>query len=510
MPTNTARIAKNTLMLYIRQMFSLFGNLYIVRIVLDALGVEDYGIYNVVAGATSMFSFFAGAMDSAANRFLSYELGRGDLKRYNEIFCLCINICIVIAIIVVILLETVGLWFVNNKLIIPGLRVNAANVVYQLMICSFVITTIKSVYMTSITSHERMGIYAGISIMEVVLKLFVSFLLSVFSGDRLILYATLLFVCTCIDLAIYAIICNYLFPECRFKLYWNYKKSKEIAVYFNWTILAFFSSFMRKQGITILLNMFFGPVVSAARGIAYQVDSAVSSFAQNFSQATRPQITKLYAQGIYDGVSSLVVFSIKIIFFLMLLVVVPFYIEAVFIMNLWLKQVPEYTVLFIRLIFFSIMFEIPIFPVSCLVYAIGNIRGYQLIAVGTALFVPLVSYLFLKIGFPPQTPMFVGVFASLVAFWGRLLVVKNVVQFPIIPLILRILPRIIGVSLLVVVIPLFVHIILPSGFLRFLGVGCSSVVSWCLCVYFLGLTNKEKKRIISLIKKRFFHCELKN
>lgn len=295
MSSNTTRIAKNTLMLYFRQILIMLVSLYTVRVVLETLGAEDYGIYNVVAGVVTMFGFLSNSMAGASQRYLSFEIGRGDFERLKTIFSLSLTIFILIAVIIVLLAETVGLWFITNKLIIPSERRIVAYWVYQFSIISFVFTILTTPYMASIIAHEDMNIYAYVSIVEAMLKLGIVFVLNIIPFDKLQIYGILLCITTFINTAIYRIICTAKYKECQFKIYWNNILFKDIIGYTGWTLLGVLADIFKKQAITILLNQMFNPLVVAARSIAFTITGAVNSFFNQFMMALRPQIVKSYA-----------------------------------------------------------------------------------------------------------------------------------------------------------------------------------------------------------------------
>ncbi|GHV74751.1 hypothetical protein AGMMS49940_20530 [Spirochaetia bacterium] len=455
----------------------------------------------MVAGVSSVFSFLSFAMSSATQRFLSYELGRGNLKKYNEIFCMCMNIYALIALVSGILLETIGIWFINTKLIIPYNRMEAVNIVYQFTVFSFVISTINSVYIANVTSHERMEIFAGMSIVDVVLRLIIVFVLSLVSVDKLKLYGILLFIVVCVHAVLYQIICTKAFNECKYKIFWNSNLFREITGYIGWSIIGGIATVTRNQGINILLNMFFGPIVNAARGIAHQINSVIITFAQNIAEATRPGIIKLYAEENNAEMLSLAFYSTRIIYYLMLFLAVPLFLEAPFILKLWLNEVPEYTILFTRLLLIEAVIECLRYSIDGIIFATGNIRRFQIMISGALILVLPISYLFVKIGFPPQYPMIVGIFMSLAAFFLRLVIVRKVIKFPMKYFIENILLKIIIASILIVILPLIMSMVMPLGIAQFFIVGSTSVISWILIVYFYGLEKEEKNKVNQIILK---------
>ena len=316
METENKRIAKNTLMLYFRQILILLTSLYTVRIVLQALGAEDYGIYNVVAGTVTMFGFLTNSLAGASQRFFSFELGQGNSESLQKIFSLMLVIYILLAITVLLFAETLGLWFVKNKLTIPPTRINAAVWVYQASILSFIISILTATYMAAIIAHENMKIYAYASVIEAILKFLVALSLN-FMPEKLITYGLLLLIITFLNTAVYRFYCGKHYKECRFVFSWDKEKFKEIISYSSWNLFGSSISIIKNQIMNILLNIFFNPVVNAARSISVQVNNAVNSFAGNFTTAMRPQIIKQYAAGKHDKVAQLVFYGCKYTFFLM-------------------------------------------------------------------------------------------------------------------------------------------------------------------------------------------------
>ena len=294
--SDTRRIARNTLMLYFRQILIMVVSLYTVRVVLNVLGAEDYGIYNVVAGVVTMFSFLNGAMTTASQRYFAFDLGKNDTEHLKITFNVTFQIYIILACIIVLLAESVGIWFVCNKLVIPAERMFAAVVIYQCSILSFLFTLISTPYMASLIAHENMDVYAYVSIVEVLFKLLIVFLLKVLLYDKLIVYGILLATVALINNVIYQFYCRSHYSECKLEFIKDRKYLKELFFYGGWNFIGSFAAVLKTQGVSIIMNMFFGPVVNAARGIASQVSNTLMTFSSNFSVALRPQIIKSYAQ----------------------------------------------------------------------------------------------------------------------------------------------------------------------------------------------------------------------
>ena len=348
--TNNRRIAKNTLLLYFRMLLMIGINLYTSRVILQVLGVEDFGINNVVGGVITMLGFLTGSLAGASSRYITYDLGKGDMEIMKKTFGNILSIHLLLAGLVVVIGETIGLWFMTTQLQIPETRETAAFWVYQFSIISFVLSVISVPYNASIIAHEKMSAFAYISIVDAVLKLLIVYLLLVISYDKLIVYAALFCCIQIFDRIVYSIYCRKHFEETRSKLSFDKKLFKEIFAFAGWTMNGSLAVIGYTQGINVLLNIFFGPAVNAARGIAVQVQNVTRQFCTNFQMALNPQLTKSYATGDYAHMHRLLKVSSKFSFYLMLLISLPLMLEAPLILKWWLGAVPEHTVNFLRLI----------------------------------------------------------------------------------------------------------------------------------------------------------------
>ena len=315
--TNNKRVAKNTLFLYFRMILIMLVTLYTSRVVLSELGIKDYGIYNVVGGVVMMFSFLIYCMTSSTQRFITFELGKGDIQKLKDVFAASLNIHIMIALTVVVVAETIGLWFVNEKLVIPLDRITAANWVYQFSILAFCVNIIQVPYNAILIAYEKMNVYAYISILEAFLKLGIAYLLVVLSSDKLIVYGILVFFVQLIVSLIYQIYCKRKYNESKFRLFWNKSLYTQMAGFAGWNLLGSIAWLVRDQGINIVLNLFFGPIINAARSIASQVSNAVMGFISNFQVALNPQITKNYAIGNIQEMEKLSYLGLKFSFILL-------------------------------------------------------------------------------------------------------------------------------------------------------------------------------------------------
>jgi len=497
------KIAKNTLMLYFRQILILLVSLYTVRVVLNVLGAEDYGINNVVAGFVTMFNFLSSAMASASQRYFSYDLGTGDKDHLARTFSITFIIYFLLSFFVVLIAETLGLWFVVNKLVIPAERKFAAIIIYQFSIISFLSTLITTPYKADIIAHERMDAYAYISIIEAILKLVVVFVLKWIVFDKLIVYGLLQCIVVITNTLLYRIYAKRRFPECKFHWLWDSDMLKEMISYSGWNLFGSLSSVMKNQGLNIILNLFFGPVVNAARGVAFQVNNAVETFSQNFSTAMRPQIIKNYASGNIDKAQGLVYTGCKICYFLMFIFSLPLCLEMNYVLNLWLKNSPDFTVVFTQLVLINALLDVINFPVMTLAQATGKIKLYQGVVGGILLLNLPISYVFLKFGCSAVYPFIITIACTVISSIVRLFIVKRLVEFSICKFLLKTYVPCAFVSLVSFIVPFIEVWYMEPGFLRFAVVVCSSVFISLITMWFIGINKEEKSLVMNVINKKF-------
>lgn len=503
--TNSTRIAKNTLLLYFRQILIMLVSLYTVRVILKTLGATDYGLYNVVAGVVTMFSFLSGAMASASQRYFSFDLGKGDSEHLKKTFNQTLAIYFLITAGAVILAETLGLWFVNNKLVIPSERFFASKWIYQFSVVSLAFTIMTSPFMADIIAREDMNIYAYVSIVEVGLKLAVAFLIQLFPVDKLVLYGLLLLIVTIINTTIYRTVCKLKYTECKFKLTWDSAYAKEMFSFTGWSLFGAMVGVFKYQFVNILLNQFFGPVVNAARSITSSVNTAVNSFSQNFSTALKPQIIKSYAGGNTDESVSLTFRGCKFTYFLMYVFTLPLVLEMETVLGLWLGNPPEYAVIFTRLALIDVLIESISYPIMTLNQATGKIKVYQAV-VGSALLLNFpVSWLVLKLGAPPYGVFFVAISICLVASLLRVVIVKVLVGFSFRRFLGKVFLPILCVTIISAVFAFGIHHALPLSLFFVLLKIVIDVLLVALVAGLIGLSKSERKTVIDMIKKRFFN-----
>ena len=500
---NNKRIAKNTILLYIRMLFMMAVSLYTSRVVLNVLGVEDYGIYNVVGGVVTMFGFLNGAMASSTQRYLTFELGRNDFKQLHKVFCTSIAIHGLISIVIVILAETIGLWFLYYKMTIPEMRMDAALWVYQFSILSFVVMIMSVPYNATIIAHEKMSAFAYISVMEVVLKLLIVYLLLIGDFDKLKLYAVLIFLVQLCIRCIYSVYCNKHFAETKYRRMWNSKLFKEMLCFAGWNMWGSCAAIAFTQGLNILLNMFFGPVVNAARGVAVQVQSAVTQFSMNFQTALNPQITKSYAVEDYVYMHSLIFRSSKFTFFLLLFLSLPIMVETETILRIWLKIVPDYAVVFLRLMICITILDAVANPLMVSAAATGKVRRYQSIVGGVLLSILPISYVVLKLGGAPYSVFIVHLCVCFIAFVIRLFIIRLMIKLPLIPYFKQVVIRSLAVTVLAVILPLLLKMVLPETLWSFFLICVVCLVSVAIIAYCCGLSFSEREFVRSKLQAVF-------
>ena len=498
---NTKRIAKNTMMLYVRMLFSMVVSLYTSRVVLNTLGVEDYGIQNAVGGFVAMFSIFSNSLSSAVSRFLTFELGKGDTENLKKVFSTALLVHLGLTLIVLVIAETIGVWFVNHRMNIPADRMYAANWVFQASIISFCISLLSAPYRASITSHEHLSMFAYIGIADTCLHLasvlFIAF--SPWHFDKLIVYSLLL-VCINVTLqCIYSVYCGRHFEECSLRNKWSKQYVKEITSFTSWNFIGCTADLLKDQGINILLNITYGPIVNAARGIAYTVNRAVSGFASNFMTALTPQITKYYAAGDRKYTYSLVERGSRFSFYIMFMLSLPLCLETDFILSIWLKQYPEHTVNFVRLVLLLSLSEVLSITLSYLQLATGKIRNYQLIIGGATLLNFPFSYMALKTGLAPESTLLIAIIISALCMMLRLLILKRTAGLPIKSYLKNVYFNIIGISILSSVIPLTIHHYMTEGWPRFIVTCAMAVICSCNVILFVGCSKSERMFVFSKI-----------
>ena len=497
MPTtseNNKRIAKNTVMLYFRMIVMLLISLYTSRVVLNTLGVVDYGVYNVVAGVIVMLGFITGSLADATSRFITVDLGKGDMELLKKTIGNILFIYLLISILIFIVGETIGLWFVTTHLQIPEDRQYAALWVYQLSIFASILAVISSPYNALIIAHERMSAFAYISILDAVMKLLIVFLLQLIPYDKLIIYAILVFVVQTIDRIIYGAYCSKNFIEIRTRPAYDKKLFKEIFSFSGWEMGSKMAVMGYTQGLNILLNIFFGPAVNAARGLAVKVQAICLQFSNNFLMATKPQIYKSYARGDFAYMHKLLLKGSKFGFFILFFIALPISLEADLVLKWWLGIVPDHTANFIRLIMFTSLMSCLCTMVVSSVHATGNIMKFHLIEGSLLLTIVPIAYLLLKFfNVPPESVFIVHISVEIVTHYVRLRIVLPMIKLPIMQYFKQVVVPILLVITVSPIVPLIVFLNTDKTVGSFFIVCILCVLSCSLTIFSLGCTNNERK-----------------
>ena len=498
---NNKRIAKNTLLLYVRMLFTMAVSLFTSRVILNTLGVEDYGINNVVGGIVTMFTVLSGSLSSSISRFITFELGKGNLQRLKTVFSIGVNIQLGMSLLVVILAEAVGIWFLNTKMNIPVERLNAANWVFQCAILTFVLNLLSVPYNAAIIAHEKMSAFAYISVMEVTLKLIIVYMLTISPFDRLKTYAVLLLLVGAIIRFIYGYYSKRHFEECTYHFILDKPVLKEMTGFAGWNFLGNGAYMLNTQGVNILMNLYFGVAVNAARGVATQVDAALKQFVNNFTTAVNPQITKSYAQGDLDYMHKLVCRSAKFSAFLMMFFAVPIILETNTILTIWLKTVPDYAVIFLQwIIISSFMDTVLANSLVTSMFATGKIKRYQIIVTTVGCLVFPLSWIAFKLGFEPQVGYILYFIIYTILLFVRLYLLKDMVKLPVMMYIREVLYKLAPVIIVGFAIPGILILTMDAGWLRLILVCLLSVLVTAASEYFIGLSNKEKDFVAEKIK----------
>lgn len=501
---NNKRIVKNTMFLYVRMLLIMGVTLYTSRVVLEALGVEDFGIYNVVGGVVAMFSMLSGSLSTAISRFLSYELGTRNVERLKNIFSSAITIQLLIGGLVVLLAETVGFWFLNSKMFIPHERILAANYVFQFSLVTFLINLISVPYNAAIIAHEKMSAFAYISIVEAISKLSVAFLISIAPFDRLIFYAILMCVTALVIRLIYGCYCKRYFEECTYHFLFDKPLLKQMFSFAGWNYIGSAAGLLKDQGVNVVINLFCGASVNAARGIAMQVNTAVTGFINNFIMALNPQITKSYAEGNKEYMNKLVFRGTRFSYYLLFCLSVPLLFNTEYILGLWLHTVPGYSVEFVRLVLILSLSDSLYRPLLTAHLATGHIKELQIIVGGLNMFILPLSYLALYYGYAPTSTFWISIIFSVIGLFARIYIYQKNETFDVSLFLREVVVNILRVTILCVVCVWFIQSNL---------VGSTSILSFVLSsiIYFLlavgictcaGLNEKEKYYLIQKIKSK--------
>lgn len=498
---NNKRIFKNTLFLYFRMILTLGVSLYTSRVVLNILGVEDFGIYNVVGGVVTMMAFLSGAMSSSTQRFLSFELGKNDIRQLHNVFKMSMNIHLLLVLIVILLAESLGVWFLNTQLVIPVERLAAANLVFHCALFSFCCTIVGVPYKAAIIAHEKMNAFAYISIVEVLLKLAMVLLLTQYGDDKLEFYALLLSLVSFVVLGCYYVYARWQFTETCFSWYWNSLLFKTLFGYTGWSLFGNLSAIATNQGINILLNLYFGATINAARAIAFQVNAAITGFVSSLQTAINPQIVKSYASDNRQYMNQLVISGSKYTFFLLYTLALPVLLQTDLVLRLWLVEPPQNTVIFCQLVLIDALITSLSGSLMAAVQATGRIKRYQVIVGGILLLNLPLSYLVLINGGSADVVFYVVIFTSIIALTFRLILLQTLINLNVYEFINRVLFKGFFVVVSTLSILYFVDIKTSNVILDFIFMSISIVMVTIFLIYCFGLEKFERDFIRLRLRK---------
>ncbi len=477
---------------------------YTSRVILQALGAEDYGIYNVVGGIVTMMGFLNGALGASTSRFLTYELGKGNIERLKETFSASLNLHICVALLVLIIGETLGLWFFYEKLVIPEERMNAAFWVYQFSVITTMINFTQVPYNATIIAHEKMSIYAYVGLYEAFSKLAIVYLITISPIDRLVFYALLLMINQIAIRFFYRFYATKRYEECRFRFIRDKQLYKTLMGYSGWDLFGGVAIVCQGQGINILLNIFFGPVVNAACAIAVQIQSAVSIFVNNFLMAVRPQVVKNYAEGNTKQMYSLTFYAAKFSYLLMLALVLPICFEIDFILKLWLGNIiPDFTNIFAIIVLLTYLMET--FHTASLMsyHAIGRIRTGNIVGGSLMISALPISYFLLKADLPPYSVFWAIFSVNFIQMFFGWWIIHRYVNFSYNDLMTKVYFPAMLVTVCGLIVPLIIVITMDEGWLRFMTLVISTEIVLLISTFYIGLTKEERLKIDSLVNKKF-------
>lgn len=497
---NNKRIAKNTAFLYVRMIFVMLIMFYASRVVLRALGVVDYGVYNVVGGVVVMLAFITGPMTAAVSRFITFTLGTGDEAQLRKVVGTLRCVLLLLALIILLLAETVGLWFVMTQLVIPPERLSAAFWVYQCSVATSIITVLSMPYMAMVIAHEHMNTYAAVSIVESVAKLGAALLLLSLNADRLFWYGALLLIVQVVIRIIYTLYCRRHFSECRASLTWDRPLLREIGSFSLWTVNGYVAVMGYTQGLNILLNLFFGPAVNAARAVAVQVQSGAGQLSSNFQMALRPQITKNYASEDLSYMHQLLVFGTKYAFFLMLAVCLPLVINAPFVLRVWLGNVPDHAAAFVQITMIVALVDAVKQPLLAAIHATGKLRHFQIVEGSMLLTIPFIAYAALKWGHvAPECVFWIYFGVEAVTQVVRVRIVLPRIRMAYGYYVRQAMLPVLWVALLT--LPMFLLAGLPDGWTKFLSTTAGTLLWLALMVFSVGMGRNERSKVTGKIKQ---------
>lgn len=495
-------IFKNTLYLYLRMIITMLVSFYTSRVLLDVLGENDYGLYNVVGGVVVIIAFINKAMSTSSLRYITFEIGKKDFKRLKIVLNSSLHVHGIISLIILVIGETIGLWFFYNVLNISPERYYAAFWVYQFSLLSTVISILNVPYLTLIIANEKLNFYSLVSIIEVLLKLIFVFVIANTAIDKLVLFSFLMFFSTLIVFFIYKIYCNRQYKESKFLFQINKPTIISMLKFASWNLFGNLASVTYTQGLNVILNIFYGTAINAARGIAVQVQSAVAQFVGNFQTSLNPQITKSFAKKDLNDMYYLLFKSSKYSFLLLFIIVVPIIFRTEQLLSIWLKTIPDNTIVFVRIILIITLIDTLANPIMTSVAATGKVKYYQIIVGSVLLLILPFSFLSLKMGYRPESVFYIHLFFSVIAQCIRLFFINKLIKLSIRMYLKEVIYPIVIVSMSSFIIYLF-HTVFHKDLFGLLFFGLCTMLIISFFIYSFALNLKERVFIKNLIKKRF-------
>ena len=481
----------------------MFVSFFTARVILEALGINDFGIYNVVGGFVALFSMISGSLSAACTRFLNYTLGKNDPQQLSKVFSTELAMQLVLSIIVIIISETFGIWFLSHKMVIPTERLFAANVCFQFSIFNFCVGLLQVPYSAAIIAHERMNAFAYMSIYDVIMQLLITYLVFISPFDKLIFYGALLWLNAQIVRAIYYFYCKRNFSECEFRICYDKTLVKEIFSFSGWNFIGASSAVLRDQGNNLILNLFFGPVVNAARGIGNKIQGAVVGLVYNFITAMSPQITQSYSSGDHEYMFKLIFKGTRFAYYMMLFLSIPIIINADYILDIWLVKVPDEAVLFGQLAFIFSLISVISNPLITAQLATGNIKKYQIIVGGLQLLNVPISYICLKLGSIPQIVLIVAICCEILCLFTRLLLLKQMIGLDVPKYFKEVFSNIVLVTIVSIPCPIIIACNVNNPLYCLIGSSLVSFISTALSILYIGCDTEERQIIFCKVNQKF-------
>lgn len=492
--SSNKRIAKNSIFMSVRMVFVLCITLYTTRVILNILGVEDYGVYNVVCGFVSMFTFLNTSMSNGIQRFYNFELGKNGEDGANKVYNTALLIQFILSLVIIALTESVGIWYLHHKMVIPADRMFAAKWIFQFSILSFLFIIMQAPYTAAVMAHERMDFYAVVSVLDAILKLVIAFAVPLFPGDKLIVYGALLALISILNFSLYYFYSKHCFTEIKFKRIFERKLFRSMLGFSGWNIFGSLSGVMKEQGINLVLNFFFGPIVNAARGVASQINGGLQSFVSNITTPVRPQVVQSYARGEYSRTMNLTYSVSKLSCCFLYLCALPVVLEIDYILKIWLgNSIPEHTNTFVLIVILTSFVNNLNAAVSGVIHASGKMMVYQTVSSTISMMCVPSAYFGLKMGLAPEFALLMVFVWAVLSQIASLYILKTIVEYSIKDYLLKVLAPVLTLLILTFWPPLIIRFSLDEGLLRFLIVCFVSISVSSIGVYFVALNKSEKR-----------------